>query len=207
MYLTEDRSIKLTGFEMARGTEGANHTRYGIGTKGYMPPELWHKKQYDRTVDVFSFGCVIFDVFARAHNPVPRVKAQEDGPVDLDKALARLQKDNPEPVPASIKALMFLCVRSFLLSSYLSCPFCLRVAYCALFFSAAVIITDCCETKHQANVFRNPAGSEAPLCNNKRDSLHRVAIVIRKSKRRSRTNANYNIAVLLFFHPACRGHE
>jgi serine/threonine protein kinase len=35
------------------------------GTPTYMAPELWQKRTYDQGVDVFAFGCLIWELANR----------------------------------------------------------------------------------------------------------------------------------------------
>lgn len=35
------------------------------GTPTYMAPELFQKRQYDQSVDVFAFGCLLWEIINR----------------------------------------------------------------------------------------------------------------------------------------------
>ena len=35
------------------------------GTPTYMAPELWQKRAYDQGVDIFAFGCLLWELINR----------------------------------------------------------------------------------------------------------------------------------------------
>ena len=57
--------IKLADFGISRtlstSNSGKDYTR--IGTKEYMSPEMDQSKDYDYKTDIWSAGCVIFELF------------------------------------------------------------------------------------------------------------------------------------------------
>ena len=57
-----DCKIKLIGFHSARSTQPGQMTQYVV-TRHYRAPELILMNSYDHTVDVWSLGCIICELF------------------------------------------------------------------------------------------------------------------------------------------------
>lgn len=64
--LDENNKVKLCDFGLARKFSELNTgTSRFSGTPNYMAPELYLKKAYDQSVDVFAFGTLLYELFAR----------------------------------------------------------------------------------------------------------------------------------------------
>ena len=50
-------------------------TRTQVGTPYYMAPELWQRKHYDGKCDVWSLGCILYQM-AYGHTPFSHIKGQ-----------------------------------------------------------------------------------------------------------------------------------
>jgi len=62
------REAVLADFGMARSTVNRMTTKRGVGTRCYLAPEqLQGAEDYDGGVDVFGFGCVLFELVALSH--------------------------------------------------------------------------------------------------------------------------------------------
>jgi tRNA A-37 threonylcarbamoyl transferase component Bud32 len=65
--LLDDRlKIKLCDFGLARNESELNKgtMKFG-GTPTYMAPEIFQKKAYDKKIDIFAFGTLLWELFAR----------------------------------------------------------------------------------------------------------------------------------------------
>ena len=47
-----------------------------IGTPYYLPPEMWQKKDYDMKCDIFSLGCLVYELATLKH-PFEATSANE----------------------------------------------------------------------------------------------------------------------------------
>lgn len=61
-----DGMVKLTDFGLAKAASSADLTGIGhlLGTLRYMPPEQFTGQEVDWRADVFSFGCVVYEMIA-----------------------------------------------------------------------------------------------------------------------------------------------
>jgi Tol biopolymer transport system component len=67
ILVTKQHGIKLLDFGLARNGSGAADTTLTqpgekIGTPAYMAPEQWEGKPCDTRTDIYSFGCVLYEM-------------------------------------------------------------------------------------------------------------------------------------------------
>ncbi len=66
ILLGDNYQIKLCDFGLAKYKCDLNKgTMQYSGTPAYMAPELFYKKSYDETVDVFAFGTLLWELVSR----------------------------------------------------------------------------------------------------------------------------------------------
>ncbi len=62
-FLSEDGSVKIGDMNVSkRMNKGHLHTQ--IGTPYYMSPEIWNNRAYDASSDIWSLGCMIYELCA-----------------------------------------------------------------------------------------------------------------------------------------------
>lgn len=67
MFLTDDGIIKLGDLNVSKVQKrGLMHTQ--TGTPYYASPEVWKDKPYDNKCDIWSLGCVLYEL-AALHPP------------------------------------------------------------------------------------------------------------------------------------------
>lgn len=68
VFLDEDFNVKLGDFGLAKDTaqqkETRGHAESFVGTPGYMSPEVFRGDRYDGKSDVWSLGCVTYELCA-----------------------------------------------------------------------------------------------------------------------------------------------
>jgi serine/threonine protein kinase len=111
----DDDHVYLTDFGIARRTDGESVTRTGVfvGTVDYTAPERFEGGKGDAASDIYSFGCVLFEVltghlpyerptaiskiYAHLADPIPSARAEvQEVPAQLDAIIARAMAKRPE---------------------------------------------------------------------------------------------------------------
>ena len=60
-FLSEDGSVKIGDMNVSKKLKkGLLQTQ--IGTPYYMSPEIWNNRSYDASSDIWSLGCMIYEV-------------------------------------------------------------------------------------------------------------------------------------------------
>ncbi|KAM9733742.1 serine/threonine-protein kinase Nek3 isoform 1-T1 [Menidia menidia] len=68
IFLTEDGSIKLGDFGSACILNSSTaYARAYVGTPYYVAPEIWENKPYNNKSDVWSLGCVLYELCTLRH--------------------------------------------------------------------------------------------------------------------------------------------
>lgn len=63
LFLTKDfKNIKIGDLNACKINMHNRLSRTVIGTPNYLAPEIWQKRGYDHRCDVFSLGCVIYEI-------------------------------------------------------------------------------------------------------------------------------------------------
>ena len=67
VLITENLHVKLCDFGLSRflADLGKGSMQFA-GTPNYMAPELFQKKQYNESVDIFAFGTLMWEILAGA---------------------------------------------------------------------------------------------------------------------------------------------
>ena len=99
ILLDEKGHVKLTDFGLSKMLEGDDDKAYTIcGTPQYLAPEVLLKKGYDKAVDWWSLGCVMFEMLAgKIPYPIKRdvklsIKMYERS-VEYPKSMSKEAKD------------------------------------------------------------------------------------------------------------------
>jgi serine/threonine protein kinase len=124
LLVTEDGSVKLADFGIAKLFGGDSHTAQGnfVGTADYMAPEQASGKPIDHRVDLYALGMVMFAMLSgrppfrgthlsqviekqRKEKP-PRISSLvDDVPDELDELIDRLLAKKPSARPPNALAL------------------------------------------------------------------------------------------------------
>ncbi|KAF9242044.1 kinase-like domain-containing protein [Melanogaster broomeanus] len=64
VFLDENNSVKLGDFGLSKALAQANFANTYVGTPYYMSPELMQEKAYDSKSDIWSLGCLIYELCA-----------------------------------------------------------------------------------------------------------------------------------------------
>ncbi|KAG8219144.1 kinase-like domain-containing protein [Butyriboletus roseoflavus] len=64
VFLDENNSVKLGDFGLSKALPQASFANTYVGTPYYMSPELMQEKAYDSKSDIWSLGCLIYELCA-----------------------------------------------------------------------------------------------------------------------------------------------
>ncbi|KAH6880334.1 kinase-like protein [Coprinopsis sp. MPI-PUGE-AT-0042] len=64
VFLDEDNNVKLGDFGLSKALNQASFANTYVGTPYYMSPELMQEKAYDSKSDIWSLGCLIYELCA-----------------------------------------------------------------------------------------------------------------------------------------------
>ena len=68
IFLSKDLKIlKIGDMNVSKVLKNENLTDTAIGTPYYLAPEIWNRELYDEKCDVFSLGCLIFELASLKH--------------------------------------------------------------------------------------------------------------------------------------------
>jgi TolB-like protein/tetratricopeptide (TPR) repeat protein len=122
LFLTADERVKILDFGLARVStkEGPAsgetqsfapaHTQSGLvmGTIGYMSPEQIRGQELDHRSDIFSLGCVLYELACGKH-PFQRETGAETQTAILREEPSGLELAKP-PVPAELARVLLRCL-------------------------------------------------------------------------------------------------
>lgn len=60
-FIAEDGSIKIGDMNVSKRLK-KGHLQTQIGTPYYMSPEIWNNRPYDSSSDMWSLGCMVYEV-------------------------------------------------------------------------------------------------------------------------------------------------
>ena len=68
IFLTRNNTLKLGDFGISKVLENTNDLAFSVlGTPYYMSPEVCQRKPYNYTSDVWSLGCILYEMCTLQH--------------------------------------------------------------------------------------------------------------------------------------------
>lgn len=123
IFLMGNDLIKIGDFNVGKfNSENLLHTK--VGTPLIMSPELFNGKQYDLKTDIWSLGCVIYEMAtlhtlieaeseAALYVKIHKIKVSIQGERDLEAFVRSLVKFRPEKRPTCIEILALKIFEKF----------------------------------------------------------------------------------------------
>ncbi len=105
LFVSENGSYKLGDFGVARSLENAN-TMSKKGTYKYMAPEVNKGQNYDSTIDIYSLGLVLYELFnfnREAFLPLPPAQFTFE---QKEEAFIKRMKGESLPTPAKADSVL-----------------------------------------------------------------------------------------------------
>lgn len=62
IFISDDYNIKIGDFGISKILNGTNYAQTFAGSLSYMAPEMINGKKYNNKVDIWSFGCIIYEL-------------------------------------------------------------------------------------------------------------------------------------------------
>ena len=91
LFMMKNESIKIGDLGVAKSLKGMNFAHTLVGTPYYLSPELCEEKAYDHKSDIWSLGCVLYELCTLKH---PFTGANQAG------LILRIVRGKYEPIPS-----------------------------------------------------------------------------------------------------------
>ena len=103
IFVTDDDTFKLGDFGAARQLDRSFGSFSAKGTYSYMAPEIFRGEKYNKQVDIYSLGLVLYRMMNRNREPFIDPQKQLVYYIDREQALERRMKGEqlPQPIDAS----------------------------------------------------------------------------------------------------------
>lgn len=115
--MTQDRVLKITDFGMVKSELAEQDTL--PGTYGYMSPEQFLREAIDTRADIYSFGCILYELFCEGRRPYMLTPEERENanPAAVEGLMQIKHLDEPliDPVPFLPKSKVQQGIRSVLI--------------------------------------------------------------------------------------------
>ena len=84
IFIDEDYKVKIGDFGVSKMMESYHQYALSLaGTSHYIAPEIEKKEKYDFRVDIYSFGCIIYELFTLSEYYIDKLD-EKDCKINLD---------------------------------------------------------------------------------------------------------------------------
>ena len=85
IFINEKNIIKIGDFGISKILEtNKKYVNSNVGTVYYMAPEILKREKYNNKVDLYAFGCIIYELFTLSEYYVDKIIDEKDGKINLD---------------------------------------------------------------------------------------------------------------------------
>ena len=94
LFITKDNKVKIGDFGICKQLDFNNrYANTSVGTNNYMAPEVIKGESYNKKVDIWAFGCIIYELFTlnvcfeskNLYGFVDKIVNKKHGKIDLKK--------------------------------------------------------------------------------------------------------------------------
>ncbi|GAV77672.1 Pkinase_Tyr domain-containing protein, partial [Cephalotus follicularis] len=108
LLLTKDRRIKITDFGVSRHENPEEIMTGRTGTMGYMAPEVYNKRFYNRKCDVYSFGICLWEIYiCSIGKPYPKLTFSQL--CNSGESYEKMRPEIPKSCPETLAQVMKKC--------------------------------------------------------------------------------------------------
>lgn len=86
-----DNNAVLSDFGLSLREDERKEFNYNIGTPHHRPPEMWSGQLWNRSVDIWSFGCALYEM-AFGEIPIPEQKNSDSHELEKLRYLSSIQR-------------------------------------------------------------------------------------------------------------------
>jgi serine/threonine protein kinase len=99
VFVDSDMNLKIGDFGISKLLDSTSqHCQTSAGTPSYMPPEMVDSQDYSFKADIWSLGCVIYEICALQRLFPP--KDAQDKPVGLLKMMDMIKHAEIKEIPS-----------------------------------------------------------------------------------------------------------
>lgn len=106
LFLAADGRVKIGDLGVAKVLGSRNFARTTVGTPYYLSPELCDNRPYNDRSDVWSLGCVAYELCTGGRRPFD---ARSAGAL-----VVKIMKDEPPPLPSSLSSALRRAIAAML---------------------------------------------------------------------------------------------
>lgn len=100
IFVAKDGKYKLGDFGIAKAKEKTGTDTARIGTYDYMAPEVYFGKRYDKTVDIYSLGIVMY--WMLNNRRMPFITQSKEPPTFQEREAARRRRLKGDDIPLPV---------------------------------------------------------------------------------------------------------
>ena len=84
IFINKNNEIKIVNFGISKKMVYKKYESTKIGTQNYMAPEIINNEKYNNKVDIYSLGCIIYELFTLNQYFIDKIIDGKEGKIDLD---------------------------------------------------------------------------------------------------------------------------
>ena len=84
IFINEKNEIKIGDFGISKNIESKIYASTIIGTERYMAPEIIKKEKYNNKVDIYSLGCILYELFTLNEYYIDKIIDNKEGKINQD---------------------------------------------------------------------------------------------------------------------------
>ena len=82
IFINEKNEIKIGDFGISKNIESKIYASTIIGTEHYMAPEIIKKEKYNNKVDIYSLGCILYELFTLNEYYLDKIIDNKEGKIN-----------------------------------------------------------------------------------------------------------------------------